>query len=1747
MVSPIIDGGVNTQQVANTLLGKEVVVTAPNSLAIEPYEVLDKSLVSRKPKIPIKPEERVLLDIDDEFQDEPKVMLKANTTVTFAQKDPDDKDKEIIIDITSNIDKELEDISRTRGLETGTYRCNILQRMADNMVPDNSKWKGNIRVVIMNKGKDIDAAALPDGTVILSQALLNELDTMDEIAEILGHEVGHLINETSLTQLKARFKPNSSWGIAWLHEMVSDFKGSSTTNNLGFNPNAGIIVFEKLERLLGNGRDIEHQSSAIRGIQQRVTQSVIDFEGSNKEYTPIMAEFIKEVIPTNLEYLTEIALEGNLGKNYDLVRRLRPSDLNQFFSMYRYNSNFKLLQDRNKSLTNGQKEGILNEKYPEDKKAVIKIITERLTEFGLNTNQIKIFFYTDRYADELSIFNGIEEIISLIPEIDRMTRDNTLKNSFLKIFNSHDTHQPLRAILSQVRETIYKKDSPNKDLIKDVNQVVRLLDLINRLIIKVPSLSFGNEEKEKLKISETEYFRSEYDYYLDDFISNLIFEYSYFVILKDANSIEDVNSLRDFYSVLKSANLSIVIPYSRYEKPYKRFPDSIIMEGNYKTKVNEIEKIYIEVFSKEFQLEYKSIPIPPINEFDDLTRNFSTNEFHEYFLKYWNASFSRQDIIGEELYYKYFRSTILTLSKAKPETGYVDNFVITVLKKTLSDEELKSFESYGTFDGSKPEIRPSIELLLTLKSLNRDDLLIQANKNFEIENLRGILKFLCLKFWANHYPKATLVMAEEFLRSQSEIIDFKSLATIDIYNIIKPIFAHTDHESDLILRDPRVEESTQNNASTEDEIFESEVGKGRDFERIYSNPVIQEIISRTRAVRFDSLAELLNDNTFKLFIVELQRSTDYEDGERNIFPLFSDSMDSLIFLDSYRSEILRLTQPGKIKAEDYPVLLELIEHHFPNSTDKIELVKTIEIDYLKNKSIDLRKRIDFFIERYKSLSIEGALIIGDQITSSDDFYYFKQKTGSEFSKYIVGDSGLSKTAAIDYSLSELSENANLLIKTTSTISTVEKELSTKLAESWLELAAGRQITTSAYYDKKSEKIFLTSRLKAVFLTFRDSIERIKGMSNSNRIMLAVRALSDTNGLLTSDDGKKLLIESLVTSLNIKNSFILRLIETAITSGSKSILTFPAAKMIAPYLFRAIKTEAVDIEGIRTKTDPERDNKSYFYNFRYQPAYLENLPFILGSKTDDIVAYGNKYKLRPDSTVAKAATEHALLYKELVQNLRSELLKEERDDNQDERPSKLSPEINAVISVLESNSLTARAGQMAVQIKEFSNEVRDRLSEIQDSIKGQSKLAFWNNLLKRTEPGPEYDPEFAKFFQENFVSLDEYRGGGSLFTTYSATIKDGDSGTKKVVIKMLNPNAESSTLDVYKFCSSVLLKIIETSDGEVRDDATLTLNLLELSNTWCSEDINDQTYVEDDDSFRLTINSFNRRVGAQIIGASERIFTSKKVKIETEVQGNTLNRKQKDKNIDDSQKRSWARHLLAFFNYQFINSPKNDDKGNDIYYFHSDPHTGNYMVDERTTSSELDVIDRSMYLKLSKDEVNTFKLLKDGNALGFVNSFIDKCLEVNKVGIVERVQIKVKILEKLGHEFRKQNKSQQQDYSKYLEIIQKEFLNYGDRYSTVTPFDQLLPEDKIEVTDEKEVFLLDYFTKNPSQKALDAYALLSKNDTFKSFYLNLEDFKTVLSEMNNKGLLKKDAIDIPLKYRLMIRNIVAMQNLRKRWL
>ncbi len=1653
----------------------------------------DLSELFRRKKIEKKPE-HIHLDLENEYSSKPEMRVKILQPVIYEEEKDGAHYKS---DRSNAIQKEMDYLSVTAGLEVGTARSDILQDYVDQMVLGDKNWEGKLRVVIMNRRVEPSAFAFPDGSIFISQSLINLYDTIDEVVSILAHEVKHVTNGTARAAYKAQIRDGESMGVDWLHEMTSDFGSPELLEKVKLKSTATSEMLSKLAVYFGNRRGTEHQAPIMRAVEQLALHAVKDFDTSHIPYTDLPAELRRTANMTNYETIVDALMKDDVVAVESYLKKLHVKDFGRFFQL--------VDQDRFYNL-----ETIPDPKAAElIQKKVGAVLVERLVEEGFSEDQIKIFFLsvTENYGKLAPQFSNLDDLAKYIPEAEKMYEEETIQEVSRRLLGKTIDFDPVHKITNVISYSFERLTDPEvKDIIRIESLAGYVKEIMGVLKDHMPMVRddiYVDENGDSLS-ADAKYGVQRSGVLLDG-VYNLIFRFikEYYV----ANSPEgelDQAQIEEIFESMKDAGYTVV----RRELYFPLNEDAI---GPQNQKI--IEKAFKKVFGIDLIKKYESesLPLPTSQELKEKIKGMLISDIETLLQRY-----ARENEFDIETRVQYVQACLDEIN----ERDFIKSPLEAAIEKKIGPVEFGTWKRYGdpTWNpitaslknsflgatGSKEKLEPkkmSLDELMNHFNLDAVALRAEAAKSAELTKLKTEIGFVARMLSVDESVMFEFVerMMENFT------VDPKRLSQIELMNICQPLF-------ELVLID---------NTSDREKIT--------DFERFMKLPLVDEIVSKIQPIHLDTIQDL------EEFITKAKSESRYKAGAN--FKLFEDDVYSVLLAKPIRDELLRLTLPGQLRKQDYPALIKIIDENFPYSPQVRELKKNLQNTYLLDPEIEIQKKITYFFDQYKVLGIAGAITVAEQINDVATYKAFKEKLDALALDFVAGRESLENLARADIASSVLTQKADVLLKTASDSKEVASEVSTDLAKSWIEMymASNDMRRDRISYDIETKKFVLTDESRSRFASLSDTIDYFKNLSDDKKLSISMKAMSDQDGLLVSEDGRILLEKMLADSLGIQDQFMRMAMSSAIRKGDAKVVGLPAAQMLKPYLFRAMKTNAIDYKRL---------NNSHFgwasaeTRKIGETEYAADLPKIFSSTTAELRFFGAKYQSQPNSDLAKRAQESGQTYFNTLESLTNQFSNENEETENGEVKSKLPVATEAMIKAGESSPVFVRGMQMAVQLIQFEKNVQERLSQTQDSMQGMEKLRFWENLVSKADG----DAELASFLENDLVTLDSYLGGGSLFTTYGATVwVDKAAGTtKKVVIKMLNPNAEEFIRLSYGFSSTVLSDVEQNSRGKTRQDARLAGSLLDLSNTWCIRDINDTTYSERDDLFRLTIDSYNKKTGKDSVMAPDRGYTSKKVKVEDQCAGTTLNKFLSNKTVSDEQKEEVVTNLLNFFQHQFDFAPQETAEGKKQYIFHSDPHAGNYMIDSEDSSRPLGAIDRSMYLALDEPDVKMFKLLKDGQGSTFLSEFISRCLEVNGVKGFDASLIKYKVLNQLGGEAVRQTVSGKVDTSAYLQIIMQQFTSYGEKYS--------LKSSEVGVsTVEKQV--LAFLKENPESEVLDMFDSLKnklingENGTRNLSYI---EFRQVLSDMQKKEFIKRKAIDIPLEFRLMIRNIVAMQNLEKNW-
>lgn len=181
--------------------------------------------------------------------------------------------------------KLLSDARRAGRLDRNTAQVARLKRIANRLIAHTSvyrtdalQWQWQVHTI---NSKEINAFVMPGGKIIFYTGIINELElTDDEIAAIMGHEMAHALREHSREQISRQVATQGTLGLAAsmlglsngqvqaaslvgelgmglphsrTQESEADRIGLELMARAGYNPNAAISLWQKMQRASGDG------------------------------------------------------------------------------------------------------------------------------------------------------------------------------------------------------------------------------------------------------------------------------------------------------------------------------------------------------------------------------------------------------------------------------------------------------------------------------------------------------------------------------------------------------------------------------------------------------------------------------------------------------------------------------------------------------------------------------------------------------------------------------------------------------------------------------------------------------------------------------------------------------------------------------------------------------------------------------------------------------------------------------------------------------------------------------------------------------------------------------------------------------------------------------------------------------------------------------------------------------------------------------------------------------------------------------------------------------------------------------------------------------------------------------------------------------------------------------------------------------------------------------------------------------
>lgn len=1396
-------------------------------------------------------------------------------------------------------------LSRTRQLETDTAKTGYLQEIAEKMTKGTNIKS---RVVVMQKGEGEEAFCTEDGTIFLSQSLINCLDSVGEIAAVIAHETSHLLNHT--VQMKRQ-----TWnklGVAWTHELVADTQAPSLLEKTGFN---SLAFASAIEKISGVKRGIEHQSGIAKASESVGTHFGIDRKTSAQDLLAKPELLFGEARPSNLELFADAHKAQDRRKAAEILELLHPKDL----------------IDSYQKLSNLQKQELIDVKGHET-------IREDEREIMLQRK-------------------AASEIRQILAENGATEDEQTVALMCLSG--------------SAYLENLYHEKRRRFNEIKDSYKIRDLAHLVA-----------GDKGIERLRY----FFQKagfEHIVYADEFIMLL------------ANDLVDLSNTPGALGIPVNEESLLetltIINSNRQEKdrflenPNTDIVRQYIYRSNVKPERKNTDFSSDKVKIREFleKLKQREVPV----DVDTIAQNSGMKA-----LKYHNEFF---DHAG--------RTYRLDYDEKRAEL--IDEVFLSQL---FEDEDIEIF--FQSIK-NKPNKIQQQELY---GFLEKADSYFDENKTSDEQKLKVGAKIM------SELKKNKQLTQEEFIRIGSLIsVAFFRRDSNQFYAFLDEIMpSEAAHEYSPELAFSISEPILKGTTSDFMGFRRNNIINIQNFERLSEIPIIKLAIkhSLSGAVSAQSLGQLLESIS--------ETNKEYSGYFKISSSFFEDNLTDLILGREYRGKLLELVQK-EVPDCDLVMLHKCLGLAYPDGPEKTHFLRTISNKITTSKDIPFESKLAYLAEMIDELGFDGLSLLAEQIEDINAYVKFRTRMEKCFEEYLSGKSATLKAAEIDLLSSFFAKDFKILFNTCRNDPDSQKKLSTDLAEAWIrstnplyfgshkkdgELKDSRLELGMPHYDLKEDKFIIAGHAKQIFRTFSEIVDILNNLTPFERFATVHKALTEENGAFSNNKNRQILSRQIIDSLGIKDKFIKESFKFVCQKGDAKFLAFPVSKMLASLLFRSfdkekvIKERILEIkiptgEGIEYNGDEIIPNFPHYVKLKELPPE-NNILKALSKGRREVAVFGSRYKNYPETSFYKLSKESDEQFQALTQRLH-EMLDESKENGEKNGAPEIDPSLNAIIKGVEgSGALGVRSLQLAVQMHEFSEPVRKRLSESFDSNPGLNKLLFWENLHKLSEE----DPKIMDFVRR--LRLKGYLGGGSLYTTFEALVDDNGK-ERRIALKMLNPNSEAFLKENHSIAQTVL-EDVRKQGREMKKLADMGLVLTDLSHQWCLKDINDRTFIEDDNRFRKVVERFNARGGGMEYTIPERVFNTYNLKAEDLALGKTVNKVLNDQQVPNEIKQTLVKMMSEFFAFQ-LKGPKIQEEGENYALVHSDPHIGNYIVDIENPDMPIAVIDRHMYLKLESQDISVLEEFIAGNDLKFISALTERVLDINKVANkIERATTTVRV-------------------------------------------------------------------------------------------------------------------------------------------
>lgn len=1600
----------------------------------------EKSTLTSSPKIPNtekhsleKPvssslEKPTLSNQPEDEWNKPPAHLQALAEVIIPKKENQSYSSET--NMTEEVRKEINNQFANNDIETDSEAAKFLTDLTEKMIAGTEVAK--TRVFIIKKGKTVNAFAYPDGTIFITQELLNRLDTIDQIAAVLAHEVGHLIDKTTISAYQAGSNHN---GVGWVHETASDLISASLLEKLNLNSNAFMSAIQQIE--LADEKqnsirgDVVHQASQVRAVEFKLATNKIDSSTSHIPETPKNKyDFLQtqEILFTNLELFDQAYEKEDLSSLLNIIDKMSAIDISNLtshiYELWRKrvqevkNAWREKNRDEIASDTNKEQENLLQDKkiklLEEVQASVYNLLKSRLSEeTGATANQAQSLlllnqYYTESQLSPLSQFQNFDQAITSIDNL-----------SFWNDYFINPDHPQLSDRLAQLFEQ-NKSAHKNEDWLNSKDDIINAKNSVFSTCLKnseIYSLSTEDTVKGKFFITPDQFvqFYDKLAPYLEqgsgkNEISQAARQYLLTYTRSGETSPFSQEELATFLAQMQERGINLdKNDFSSYEKVSNdlfRLLDRINNRENSDDQ-EILAQQAIDHFIKNMAAMHNAEPKELLSE-----KNSTARAINKLQIELRSLNISSPQTID-----KYIQQIQVALAK------YQYNYDDRLLNPDNLFNANSTNEQKTTDKDAQKENQQVFEFKNSLYIFTGLDC---RSEGCNVDHLQQFLEQSNIDFQKYSWQQLIFLLESTWNKSSIHLPDNDKRNPLQVENSSLGSFQYDQTKLETLLPIKILLQKIEADYQPADNL----------------NQFLTQIKSKQKFL--NNLGAIDHFNASK--------------NDSNI-KMFDDGWQEVMFWRQERHNLQELINQLDLQNEastSLPDLIQIINEIFPNDKHLEELTKKISLFYLQKTDVSLEKKQQFFFD-HPELGIEGAETIADQIGSIEAYQNFREKLQDQLSEWQKNKYELTTLANLDTLSSFAAPKFATMFNTAVPNSQIAQEECHDATLVWLATSTDKDYDAStnkftfrrnSQQENHSETLNDTMnqiREQTEFRSLADTFANYHSLDTAERAVLINKLLNDNQGALTTSENRKELatIIKKIVSEQEKN-FTTEMVDALIKTSQPEVISLPLIALLSPLIFHNLQIDKVDFHEMQLAERPKMianmqkemdlastkeveeelnkeiadlptppptvDNWLYYTLANQENEQLTaNINQILHAPTREIVFFGPDYVSNPDSQAAKNAQESDQTYQHILENLAAKteiLLSEGKADKTSERIAASNQQIESIVSGLEAGgATTVRQLQLATQFVEFGPEWSERLSHTLDSNPGLSKLEAWQNLNKwayenqsRNSAEKQEQLELQNLLQNYY--LGKKLGGGSLNSIFELIPKD-PKDQRHFVIRLQNPNVASSVKDTHDALATAYDILL--TKPEMTKNAQLGSLINDLAQRWCLEDINDPNFINDDLRFREIIANFAPSDERVNLGAPEIGLTQTKIKVEALASGDTLNKLIRRTDIDENTKNILRQTFCDFFLHQLDFDRNHITETNsvtgqteDFIVVHSDQHLGNYMADIKESGDiDFSVIDRNMYLRLEKDDVDVIKSLLENKGIDFMHKFVRRVLAKNK--------------------------------------------------------------------------------------------------------------------------------------------------------